>query len=361
MRLNFMCVYGKSRLNMKHREAHTIRLLTGLAAGDSLGSTSEFTSQQNIPALYNRVKDRGWPFQQVGGGRSSWNSGDPTDDTDMALCIIRPFLRNKSFEPKQIAQEFVSWMKSGPKDIGMATSETLRICEKSSNYWDGGLSFWKQRPEHAANGSLMRNGVVAGMADSLDQAFEFTLKHGMITHYAPLPQICCLAQTYLIYELLNEKGFSETWQERFQECLDDYLGGIVDPEIERWQSEVSSGGHFDQALSTFNRSEWDMNEFSPFNTYIRGNGGYCLLTLQIAVWDLYWSLRKEAPEVPRGFPTEVFNVEGPSRLAWVVMVGHDADTYGAAAGPLIVAAHSSLPSGMTTGLKALQTLTEDHR
>jgi hypothetical protein len=30
-------------------------------------------------------------------------------------------------------------MKSGPKDIGTATFETLRICEKSMNYWDGGL------------------------------------------------------------------------------------------------------------------------------------------------------------------------------------------------------------------------------
>jgi len=27
------------------------------------------------------------------------------------------------------------------------------------------------------------------------------------------------------------------------------------------------------------------------------------------------------------------------------MVGHDADTYGAAAGPLIIAAHKVLPSG----------------
>jgi len=29
--------------------------------------------------------------------------------------------------------------------------ETLRVCEKSMNYWEGGLSFWRQRPENAAN------------------------------------------------------------------------------------------------------------------------------------------------------------------------------------------------------------------
>jgi hypothetical protein len=39
------------------------------------------------------------------------------------------------FLPRQIAKEFVGWMKSGPKDIGTATFETLRICEKSMNYW----------------------------------------------------------------------------------------------------------------------------------------------------------------------------------------------------------------------------------
>jgi ADP-ribosylglycohydrolase len=66
-----------------------IRLLTGLAAGDSLGSTSEFVPQKDIPALYDRVKDSGWPFRQIGRGTYCWNAGDPTDDTELALCIIR--------------------------------------------------------------------------------------------------------------------------------------------------------------------------------------------------------------------------------------------------------------------------------
>ena len=43
-------------------------LLLGLAAGDSLGSTSEFVRQEDIPALYDDVKASGWPFRQIGGG-----------------------------------------------------------------------------------------------------------------------------------------------------------------------------------------------------------------------------------------------------------------------------------------------------
>jgi len=41
-------------------------------------------------------------------------------------------------------------------------------------------------------------------------------------------------------------------------------------------------------------------------------------------------------------------------LGWVAMIGHDSDTYGAAAGPLIAAAHQGLPSELTAGLAALK-------
>jgi len=85
------------------------------------------------------------------------------------------------------------------------------MCESGSNYWDGGLQFWHQNPRYASNGSLTRNGIIAGMAKSLEEAFDYTLKIGMITHYAPLPQICCLAQTYLIWELSRGMYSLDGW------------------------------------------------------------------------------------------------------------------------------------------------------
>jgi hypothetical protein len=48
-----------------------------------------------------------------------------------------------------------------------------------------------------------------------------------------------------------------------------------------------------------------------------------------------------------GLSSRGFRSIGPARSGWVAMVGHDADTYGAAAGLLIAAAHPSLPSGIT--------------
>jgi hypothetical protein len=69
----------------------------------------------------------------------------------MLISKVISWISCSDFPPSQIVKEFVGRMKSGPKDIGTATFETLRICERSMNYWDRGLSFWRQRPEHAAN------------------------------------------------------------------------------------------------------------------------------------------------------------------------------------------------------------------
>lgn len=61
------------------------------------------------------------------------------------------------------------------------------------------------------------------MVNSLEEAFDFTLKCGMITHYASLPQICCLAQTYLIWELSRGKFPFDGWEEQFEDRANEYF------------------------------------------------------------------------------------------------------------------------------------------
>ena len=75
-------------------------LLTGLHAGDSLGSTSEFVAPRDIPAVMREHEAHGWPHWQVGGGTFGWESGDPTDDTDMALCLVRAHVRHRRTQPE---------------------------------------------------------------------------------------------------------------------------------------------------------------------------------------------------------------------------------------------------------------------
>ena len=350
----------------------TLRLLfAGLAAGDSLGSATEFMHLDQVPACYRHLREQGWPFRQAGSPSRGLASGSPTDDTEMALCMIRSYFREGGFDPQGIAREFVSWMRGGPRDIGGTTRRTLQICAEGGRFWEGGLSFWREVPHYAANGSLMRNGIAAGLAgltgsSSLERAFDYTLKHGMITHYAPLPQICCLAHTYLITELLQGRGFEDQWLSGFLGAVEGYLGGTDDGAVLGWLGQVGEDGEFEKAMSLFCREIGEMSGsrncmasnspggFDPFRVDYTGGSGYCLLTLKIALWALCWSLEDDAYSVPPGFPDEVFAAKGSARLAWVAMIGHDADTYSAVAGPLISAAAGGLPPGFTEGLAALQ-------
>jgi hypothetical protein len=48
------------------------KLLAGLAAGDSLGSTTEFCTREHVLRAYAEHKAEGWPWRQVGGGPLGW-------------------------------------------------------------------------------------------------------------------------------------------------------------------------------------------------------------------------------------------------------------------------------------------------
>jgi len=76
----------------------------GLAVGDALGATSEFQDPKEVGSncveAYSRYN---WPAKLAGGGLLHWGVGEPTDDTDMALCILRSFSRLEGkFDPVDI-------------------------------------------------------------------------------------------------------------------------------------------------------------------------------------------------------------------------------------------------------------------
>jgi len=150
---------------------HLRLLLTGLAAGDSLGATSEFVPRSSVPELYAGLRDTGWPFHQAGG--RMWKRGQPTDDTDMAMCMVHSCLEHGSFDGADVARRFVDWMHTSPPDMGITTRRTLSRIVGGAPWYEGALEDYRKSPDNAANGSLMRNGVVAAMADSLQRTTPF--------------------------------------------------------------------------------------------------------------------------------------------------------------------------------------------
>ena len=122
--------------------------LLGLAAGDAVGTTVEFSPR----GTFEPVTD------MVGGGPFNLRAGEWTDDTSMALCLAASLIHVKGFDPRDQMNRYCNWRNVGYLsstgecfDIGVTVSAAL------SSYLQTGDPFaGNPDPRAAGNGALMR-------------------------------------------------------------------------------------------------------------------------------------------------------------------------------------------------------------
>jgi ADP-ribosylglycohydrolase len=288
----------------------------------------------------------------------NWRRGQPTDDTEQALCLIRSFVQRKKFDPQDVAGEFVAWLDSRPRDVGSTTRRTLSAIRSGTPWNRAGLEDWLSHPDSAANGALMRNGVMPGilLGSDLNQLFRATIQHTIITHGHPLAVLTCAIHSWIIADELTGRGEgptadSDAWLDRFYSHWTAYVSQEKDKPVREYLDAAKNS--FQAADDEVSEAIWNPFEFNPFKLDYTGRSGGCLLTLQIGVWAFLWSKMEQPFEVPMGFPPEVFARRGPWTIAWPAMLGFDSDTYAAVAAPMIAAAHKVVPDTMMEGLEAL--------
>jgi len=162
--------------------------LLGLAIGDALGTTLEFTS--NPPSDFSL-----WHTEITGGGAFNVPVGGWTDDTSMALALGHAYKSKSGFDAEQISSNFRAWWLDGEYswankciDIGSATRSALTRL----NYRKQGESFYQgsTNPRSSGNGGIMRLApAVIANADSLHKAIEESVLQSRITHAS---NECCL-------------------------------------------------------------------------------------------------------------------------------------------------------------------------
>ena len=172
--------------------------LVGLAIGDALGAPLEFMPRAAIAATYGEVRDF------LGGGWLNLDPGEYTDDTQLALAIARSILARGAVDPPDIAAEFVTWLRSGPKDAGYITRTAIRYHEQGVPWDDVGERVAHELAGRAAgNGSLTRSAPV-GLFHARHP--EALLRDGRLvselTHAHPLSVWSTLAANLAIGELL---------------------------------------------------------------------------------------------------------------------------------------------------------------
>lgn len=133
---------------MEAQRDRAVGALVGLAVGDAIGTSLEFSERDTNPALTD----------MVGGGPFSLEPGQWTDDTAMALALGDSLLVHGCFDEGDLMSRFWAWYDHGAYsctgacfDIGMATRDALMDWKRSGNPVAGNTN-----PMSAGNGSLMR-------------------------------------------------------------------------------------------------------------------------------------------------------------------------------------------------------------
>lgn len=122
--------------------------LLGLALGDALGTTLEFSARDSKPRV----------TELIGGGPFNLKPGQWTDDTSMALCLAHSLIRcEESVLADQIKLYWYWWREGAFSvngecfDIGNTVMSALHKYETEKTVYAGSTS-----PDTAGNGSLMR-------------------------------------------------------------------------------------------------------------------------------------------------------------------------------------------------------------
>jgi ADP-ribosyl-[dinitrogen reductase] hydrolase len=172
---------GATTANLEPADARRDRAFgafIGLAVGDALGTTIEFSQRD----AYSPVVD------MVGGGPFHLKAGEWTDDTSMALCLAESLVANRgALDPKDLALRFVRWWNEGENsvngrcfDIGVTTRSAL------TSFLRTGRPAGSDDARSAGNGGIMRLAPAAIVANE-DAAKAATLARAQskVTHAAP--------------------------------------------------------------------------------------------------------------------------------------------------------------------------------
>lgn len=259
--------------------------LLGLAVGDALGTTLEFTKRDQHPPV----------TAIVGGGPFRLKPGQWTDDTSMALALGASLLEHGRLDRKDLLDRFVDWWQEGDNsctgecfDIGNTVKAALSYYRNTGRTDAGSTA-----PDTAGNGSIMRlaPAVLYGLR-SLRTTVSTAREQSLVTHAAPACLDACEAMARIMRSLILRD-----WDEPARYTLDGWSPG------DAGVAAAVDGSRFSQSRDDV------------------ASTGFVTATLDAALWSVANTASFE------------------EALILAVNLGGDADTVGAVAGQIAGAAY----------------------
>ena len=182
--------------------SRAVGAMLGLAVGDAIGTTLEFSARDAHPPLTD----------MIGGGPFRLKPGEWTDDTAMALALGDSLEDCDGLDAADLMRKFAAWREEGAYsctgtcfDIGMTTSAALSRFERSGNPLAGSTD-----PASAGNGSLMRLAPVAVRFFRQREALRGAAAvQSRTTHAAPEAVDACVAWAELLADAIDGRTVGE--------------------------------------------------------------------------------------------------------------------------------------------------------
>ncbi len=174
----------------------------GVAVGDALGATVEFTSRDEIRRKYGVLRDI------VGGGWLNLRPGEWTDDTEMMLAVAEGIIADPEDPTPHIGQAFIRWRNTNPPDIGNTIRTVFRIWDRDNlthEQWHvaaerahrgmGGMS--------AGNGALMRTLPVGIVYRLIPDIYRWATMIAKMTHWDARAGLTCAIYSMAVRNIMN--------------------------------------------------------------------------------------------------------------------------------------------------------------
>jgi ADP-ribosylglycohydrolase len=324
-------------------EQRAMGCLLGLATGDALGATLEFSDPENVPDFPELMTG---PLKEIiGEGPHGLVPGQTTDDTQMAVVLAQTLMQCKIMMPDKLFENYQAWLRIS-LDSGRLTRQSLlgagrttgRKLPKSSQ----AVEAWeKSNRQSAGNGSLMRCAPLAvWWCSDMKNVWQSSLMDSEITHVDPRCQLACAAFNCAVaHALVTANATPESMTQAAEKGLNDATVYMWQHRP-LWQDEINAAHkmlHNDlvmarekdpqlydvnAALGVGNVTDLTKEELAELNeldglSIIGATMGYVRVAFRLAFWYLHHVASFEAA------------------LIDCVNRGGDSDTNGAIAGALL--------------------------
>ena len=228
--------------------------LIGLAVGDTIGTTLEFTERDSKPPVYD----------MVGGGPFNLLPGQGTDDTSMALCLGDSLIACGGLNERDLMERFCRWYESGENsctgscfDIGITTRNALEQFRWTTDPIAGPTD-----ARTAGNGSIMRLAPVAlRYWNDPERLRDVSRRQSYVTHGATEAVDACEALATVLASLIEGKSLRDVLSASYGPvCLG--VQAIMDGSYRRRaRNDIRSSGY---VIHTLEAALWAVCETTSF-------------------------------------------------------------------------------------------------